>query len=79
MIMFVIIAVLSVFVFYLMRDKYEAHAKKEMRRQRRATRRAQRRRTMSNVIKRATRKRSNAAFISSASFGAAEPASLLDS
>ncbi len=41
MIMFVIIAVLSVFVFYLMRDKYEAHAKRELRRQRRATRRAQ--------------------------------------
>ena len=38
MIMFVIIAVLSVFVFYLMRDKYEAHAKALMRREKRALR-----------------------------------------
>jgi multiple sugar transport system permease protein len=41
MIMFVIIAVLSVVVFYLMRDKYEARANRELRRQKRAIRRAQ--------------------------------------
>jgi ABC-type sugar transport system permease subunit len=40
MIMFVIIAVLSIFVFYLMRDKYEAKQKKELRRQRRELRKA---------------------------------------
>ncbi len=38
MIMFVIICILSVFVFYLMRDKYESKAKKEMRRQKRLLR-----------------------------------------
>jgi len=32
MVMFLIIAVLSVFVFYLMRDRYEAKEKREMRR-----------------------------------------------
>ena len=41
MIMFVIIAVLSAVVFYLMRDKYEARANRELRRQKRAIRRAQ--------------------------------------
>jgi len=40
MIMFVIIAVLSVLVFFLMRDKYEAKANKEMRRMKRALRKA---------------------------------------
>ncbi|NLI22248.1 MAG: sugar ABC transporter permease [Clostridiales bacterium] len=38
MIMFVIIAILSVFVFYLMRDKYEANAKRRIRREKRRQR-----------------------------------------
>lgn len=38
LIMFVIIAVLSALIFFLMRDKYEAHAKKELRRRNRALR-----------------------------------------
>lgn len=40
MIMFLIIAVLSVFVFYLMRDKYESRARKLERKNRRALRNA---------------------------------------
>lgn len=40
MIMFIIIAVLSAIVFYLMRDKYETRARGQLRRERRALRRA---------------------------------------
>jgi multiple sugar transport system permease protein len=41
MIMFLIIAALSIVVFYLMRDKYEANARKLMRKQIRANRKVQ--------------------------------------
>ena len=41
MIMFVIIAILSTFVFFLMRDKYEANAKKMLRRAKKAQRKQQ--------------------------------------
>ena len=40
MIMFVIIAILSAIVFYLMRDRYDSKAKKDMRRAARAARKA---------------------------------------
>ena len=40
MIMFIIIAVLSAIVFFLMRDKYEARAMRQIRREKRAHRRA---------------------------------------
>ena len=43
MIMFAIIAILSVFVFYMMRDKYEVRQKKMMRQAKRAQRKADRR------------------------------------
>jgi ABC-type sugar transport system permease subunit len=40
LIMFVIIAALSALIFFLMRDKYEAHAKKELKRRKRELRKA---------------------------------------
>ena len=46
MIMFLIIAVLSVFVFYMMRDKYESRQKKALRQQKRALRKAEKEATI---------------------------------
>ena len=41
MIMFIIIAICSMFVFYLMRDKYEAKERKENKKNEKALRKAQ--------------------------------------
>ena len=46
MIRFLIIAVLSVFVFYMMRDKYESRQKKALRQQKRALRKAEKEATI---------------------------------